>query len=125
MPVLLGNILARAGAIFGSPVGLVSVVAGIALLVMGGLYHFSQNRLATANNTIGQLNGTILFQNGRITTFEAAVAAAQKRAAAATKATDAAHAGDERTITALLNRPLAPPERACKAADDVLLEFAK
>lgn len=125
MPVLLGSILSRAGAIFGSPVGLVSVAAGIALLVLGAMFHFSQNRVAAANRTIGQLNGTILFQNARITTFEAAVMSAQKRAAAATKVADAKQAAGERTITELLNRPLAPPELACKAADDVLLEFAR
>lgn len=125
MPVLLGRLLLSAKGIFASPVGLVSVVAGLALLVMGAMYHVSQNRVAAANRTIGQLKGTVEFQNNRVTAFEAAVAAAQKRAAAAVKAVDAAHAKDEQTITALLNRPYAPPELACKAADDLLLEYAK
>lgn len=104
---------------------LVSVAAGIALLVLWFLYKADEAKIVQKDHAIAQLSGAIEFQNRSINEYKGLAEAARKRSQSAQEASKKARADGERMVTDLLNRPLARAELACKAADDEILEFAK
>lgn len=117
------------GVLTSKPMALIAelacVVAGIALLVLGSLYRIDEAKLVQKEHAIAQLQASIEFQNQSINEYKTLADAAKKRSLSAQEASKQAWDDSERTVTALLNRPLAKPELACKAADDTILKFAK
>jgi acyl-coenzyme A synthetase/AMP-(fatty) acid ligase len=102
---------------------LACVAAGIALLVIWSMYKIDEVKIVQKDHAIAQLQASIEFQNNSINQYKGLADAAAKRSQAAQEASAKARETADRSVTALLNRPLAKPELACKAADDEILEF--
>lgn len=116
-------LLARIGTLLANPALLGAVVAGFVILAMGLALHFQGNRLASANRTIGQLQGTIQNQNAQVDAWKAAGDRAGRTARATLAEAKKQKAADEKHMTSILNRPIpADPTIACRAADALILE---
>lgn len=83
-----------------------------------------ERQLTTATNTVTQLKGSLAFQNLQVSQLGAQSAAAEARAKKLLAASQAAHAGDDAKVAALLAAPVqTDPAKACEAADKLIYEF--
>lgn len=85
-----------------------------------------QGTVAMLTGTISELHSALQVQDKAVAEYKLKTDEATKAAQEALRKTQAAHAGDDARIAALVARmPAATPDAACKAADATILDFAK